>query len=344
VVRNLVKQEQQSRRFVPLSKQCSAAEIIHPAGFFSFQKAASLWGRSIRVSTTSSQLVLRVSHKIAIPPPFLFMTRFSFIRTAVTKMTNKGGFIRRANDTDAGSPVVTSSGFGIRQLFDEDSFTYTYLLWDKSTKDAILIDPVDIQVDRDLKVACLELGLNLVYGVNTHAHADHITGTGILKQKVSGLKSVIAESSTAIADVHIAHGDEIHFGNRYIKARATPGHTNGCLSYVTDDQASVFTGDALLIMGCGRTDFQGGSSEKLYDSIHAQLFLLPDECVVYPAHDYKGRTSSTIGAEKAENPRLGIMKTKEEFVEIMANLNLPYPKKIDVAVPANLRCGIPDVE
>lgn len=254
-------------------------------------------------------------------------------------MTNKGGFIRRANDPDAASPAETSSGLGIRQLFDGDSFTYTYLIWDESTKDAILIDPVDIQVDRDLEV-CAELGLNLVYGVNTHAHADHITGTGILKQKVPDFQSVIAESSTAVADVHLSHGDEIHFGNRYIKARATPGHTNGCLSYVADDQTGVFTGDALLIMGSGRTDFQGGSSELLYDSIYSQIFTLPDECVVYPGHDYMGRKSSTVGTEKAQNPRLGIGKSKEEYVEIMANLNLPNPRKIDVAVPANLRDGL----
>jgi len=129
-----------------------------------------------------------------------------------------------------------------------------------------------------------------------------------------------------------------------LEARSTPGHTDGCLSYVADDQSFVLTGDALLIQGCGRTDFQGGSSEKLYDSVHTQLFSLPDSTVVYPGHDYKGRLSSTIGSEKETNPRLGAGKTKEEFVDIMANLNLAQPKKIDVAVPANLRCGVPDVE
>lgn len=138
-------------------------------------------------------------------------------------------------------------------------------------------------------------------------------------------------------------GDRITFGNnRYVSVRATPGHTEGCVSYLTDDQTKVFTGDALLIMGCGRTDFQGGSAETLYDSVHRQLFTLSDDTLVYPAHDYKGRTHSTIGEEKANNPRLGGGKTKEEFVTFMANLKLDYPKKIDVAVPANLRCGIPD--
>lgn len=228
---------------------------------------------------------------------------------------------------------------GFEQLFDDESCTYTYLLWDQTSKDAILVDPVDTKVDRDL-AAVEEKGLNLVFGVNTHAHADHITGTGILKKRVDGLKSVIAESSGADADIKISEGDRIIFGSRFIQARATPGHTNGCLSYVSDDESFVLTGDALLIQGCGRTDFQGGSAETLYDSVHTKLFSLPDECIVYPAHDYKERTSSKIGVEKTTNPRL--TKSKAEFVEIMANLNLSYPKKIDEAVPANMRCGIQD--
>jgi len=181
--------------------------------------------------------------------------------------------------------------------------------------------------------------LNLVYAVNTHCHADHISGTGVLKKKVNGLKSVISTASKAKADEHIGHLDEIHFGNRYITGLATPGHTEGCLSFVLDDRKAVLTGDALLIMGCGRTDFQGGSAEALYDSVHDQLFTLPDECIVFPAHDYKDRTHSTIGEEKEKNPRLGGGKTKEEFVQIMEELKLPYPEKIDLAVPANLEDG-----
>jgi sulfur dioxygenase len=179
--------------------------------------------------------------------------------------------------------------------------------------------------------------------VNTHAHADHITGTYLLKQKVPGLKSVIATTSGAQADIKLSPGDRVSFGGRALFCRATPGHTDGCTSYVADDESFVLTGDALLIHGCGRTDFQGGSAEKLYDSIHTQLFTLPDHCIVYPAHDYKGRTSSTIGDEKANNPRLGGGRTKEQFVDTMNNLNLDKPKKIDVAVPANMRCGIPDI-
>ena len=245
-----------------------------------------------------------------------------------------------------GSGSIVKAGqepMGFKQLFDEDSSTYTYLLWDPNTKDAILVDPVDIQVDRDLQEIA-DLGLKLVFGVNTHAHADHITGTGILKQKVNGLQSVIAEASGAKADCAIGPGDRIVFGSRFLMARATPGHTAGCLSYVADDQSFVLTGDALLIQGCGRTDFQGGSAETLYESVHSQLFTLPESTVVYPAHDYKGRKSSTVGDEKKSNPRLGNGKTLEEFVDIMKNLNLAYPKKIDVAVPANMRCGVPDVE
>jgi len=238
---------------------------------------------------------------------------------------------------------TNSSDIGLRQLFDDESSTYTYLLWDMDSKDAILIDPVDIQVDRDLKEV-EEEGVKLIYGVNTHAHADHVTGTGLLKQKLPGLKSIISKSSGAMADQHIAHGDKITFGSRYVEVRATPGHTAGCVSYVTDDSKMVFTGDALLIHGCGRTDFQEGSADTLYDSVHSQLFTLPEDCVVYPAHDYKERTSSTIGDEKANNPRLGAGKTKSEFIDIMNNLNLSKPKKIDVAVPANMRCGVPDVE
>ena len=244
--------------------------------------------------------------------------------------------------TKGGAILKAGEAMGLKQMLDDDSSTYTYLLWDRETKDAVLVDPVDVQADRDL-AAINELGLNLVYGINTHAHADHITGTGILKKQVEGMKSVISEASGADADVKISSGDRILFGSRFIEARATPGHTEGCFSYVADDQSFVLTGDTLLIQGCGRTDFQGGSAETLYESVYNQLFTLPDSCIVYPAHDYKSRTQSKIGDEKSTNPRLGATKTKDEFVEIMANLNLSYPKKIDVAVPANMRCGVPDV-
>ena len=242
-----------------------------------------------------------------------------------------------------GSIVRAGEAMGLKQLFDDDSSTYTYLLWDPHTKDAIIVDPVDLQVERDLQQVN-ELGLNLVFGVNTHVHADHITGTGLLKTKVPGFRSVLSAVSGGKADVTIGHGDKIVFGSRSVSARATPGHTAGCMSYVADDESFVLTGDALLIQGCGRTDFQGGSAETLYQSIHTQIFSLPDSTVVYPAHDYMGRTNSILGDEKKSNPRLGAGKACAEFVEIMANLNLAYPKKIDTAVPANLRCGVPDVE
>lgn len=200
---------------------------------------------------------------------------------------------------------------------------------------------MDKQVDRDLQVAN-DLNVQLIFGLNTHAHADHITGTYLLKQKVPGLKSIISKESGAKADILVSPGDKIEFGTKFLSLRATPGHTAGCVSYVMDDESSVFTGDALLIKGCGRTDFQGGSASTLYDSVHSQLFTLPESCVVYPAHDYKGRLSSTIGEEKKENPRLS--KAKDEFIDIMNNLNLSFPKKLEIAVPANMRCGVPDVD
>jgi sulfur dioxygenase len=241
----------------------------------------------------------------------------------------KGGSIVRGGDT-----------IGLKQFFDDDSSTYTYLLYDQDTKDAIPVDPVDLQVDRDLAEA-ESLGLTLVYGLNTHAHADHITGTGLLKQRIEGFQSIISAASEAKADITIANGDRIVFGNRYLQARSTPGHTAGCMSFVADDESFVLTGDTLLIQGCGRTDFQSGDASQLYDSVHTQLFSLPDDCIVYPAHDYNGRTSSTIASERNTNPRLGSQTTKDEFVELMNNLKLAYPKKIDVAVPANMKCGIP---
>ena len=255
-------------------------------------------------------------------------------RSLLTSQTLKrmGGFFSTAS-----KPINSSLGF--EQLFDPASSTYTYLLYDTKTMDAILVDPVDVQVDRDLKLIN-EKGLNLKYGVNTHAHADHITGTGLLKRQLPGMKSIISKASTAKADILVEEGDTITFGTRSVRVLATPGHTSGCVSFLMDDTSMVLTGDALLIGGCGRTDFQGGSAETLYDSIHSRLFSLPDECIVYPAHDYKEQKRTTIGEEKQFNPRLGDNKTKEEFVEIMDALNLNPPKLLDVAVPANLKCGV----
>uniref|UniRef100_A0A4W4G1Q2 Persulfide dioxygenase ETHE1, mitochondrial n=3 Tax=Electrophorus electricus TaxID=8005 RepID=A0A4W4G1Q2_ELEEL len=235
---------------------------------------------------------------------------------------------------------MDSTGVLFRQLFEPESCTYTYLLADADTKEAVLIDPVLETVDRDLKLIN-ELGLKLKVAANTHCHADHITGSGLLKQKVFGLKSAISKNSGATADIMLSDGDTISFGKHSLTVRETPGHTDGCVTYVTGDQSMAFTGDALLIRGCGRTDFQQGCSQKLYKSVHQRIFTLPGHCLLYPGHDYKGQTVSTVDEETKFNPRL--TKPLDEFVKIMNNLNLPKPAKIDIAVPANLVCGLHDV-
>jgi len=232
-----------------------------------------------------------------------------------------------------------SSHFIFRQWFDRESCTYTYLLADPGTREALIIDPVIQLSERDAQ-QIQDLGLSLKYAVNTHVHADHITGTGLLKKLLesSAVKSIISKASGAAADIHVENGDEINFGNFALEVRSTPGHTNGCVSYVFHPSRMVFTGDAVLIRGCGRTDFQEGCSETLYNSVMTQIFSLPDEYSIYPAHDYKGLTVSTVGEEKKHNPRL--TKSLEEFKTIMSNLNLSYPKQIDVALPANKVCGL----
>ncbi|XP_030605328.1 persulfide dioxygenase ETHE1, mitochondrial-like [Archocentrus centrarchus] len=233
--------------------------------------------------------------------------------------------------------MAMTDGLLFRQLFEEASWTYTYLLADTDTKEAVIIDPVLETIDRDLTLI-KELGLNLKVAVNTHCHADHITSTGLMKKRLAGLKSAISKFSGASADIHLKEGDKITFGRHFLSVRETPGHTDGCTTLVTGDQSMAFTGDALLIRGCGRTDFQQGCAKKLYQSIHEKIFTLPDHCLVYPAHDYLGQTVSTVGEERKFNPRL--TKSLEEFVEIMNNLNLPKPHKIDISVPANLVCGL----
>ncbi|XP_068629933.1 persulfide dioxygenase ETHE1, mitochondrial [Battus philenor] len=240
-----------------------------------------------------------------------------------------------------GNMRLISSGqeqrFFFRQLFDTVSSTYTYLLGDIHTREAVLIDPVLEHAERDATLIN-ELGFKLVYAMNTHMHADHVTGTGKLKSLLPGTKSVIGKASGAQADIHLVDGDHVKFGEYKILAAATPGHTNGCLTYIFDQQCMAFTGDTLLIRGCGRTDFQEGSSERLYKSVHSRIFTLPEHYTLYPAHDYKGQTATTVGEEKKYNPRL--TKPLEEFIHIMDTLNLPYPKMIDKALPANRVCGI----
>ncbi|XP_068099431.1 persulfide dioxygenase ETHE1, mitochondrial [Hyperolius riggenbachi] len=235
--------------------------------------------------------------------------------------------------------AAAGKGLLFRQLFEPVSCTYTYLLADTASKEAVIIDPVLDTANRDAKLV-KDLGLKMVYAVNTHCHADHITGTGALKKLIPGSKSVISKDSGAVADIHIQEGDLVKFGNFSLEARSTPGHTDGCLTYVLNDKTMAFTGDALLIRGCGRTDFQQGCPHTLYHSVRSKIFSLPEDCFLYPGHDYTGQTVTTVGEEKRLNNRL--TKNEDEFVKIMNNLNLPRPAQIDVAVPANLKCGIQD--
>lgn len=227
-----------------------------------------------------------------------------------------------------------------RQLFEPQSSAYTYLVACDGSRAAALIDPVLETVDRDL-ARLGELGLTLEYTIETHIHADHVTGAARLKER-TGCRCALPEKSGASrADVPVREGEPIRIGNLSLHPLYTPGHTDDHHSYLLDaaGTARVFTGDALLIDGCGRTDFQNGDSATLYRSVHEKLFALPDDTLVYPGHDYQKRRVSSIGQERDRNPRLGGGKTLEEFVAIMAALDLPPPKKMDVAVPANRACG-----
>jgi glyoxylase-like metal-dependent hydrolase (beta-lactamase superfamily II)/rhodanese-related sulfurtransferase len=229
----------------------------------------------------------------------------------------------------------------IRPLFDSTSSTHTYLVFDADAREAVLIDPVYERHERDAALI-RELGLRLVYTLDTHCHADHVTGAWLLKRAHGSAIALAAACRAENVDRPLQHGDDVKIGDLVLQVRATPGHTDGCLSFVSADQRFVFTGDALLVRGAGRTDFQSGDSRRLFRSIREQLFTLPDECVVYPAHDYEGRGSSTIAEERRFNPRIGGGAREEDFVGYMQNLALPHPKQLDVAVPANLRCGRPE--
>lgn len=223
------------------------------------------------------------------------------------------------------------------QLFEPLSSTYTYLLGCEETGQAVLIDPVITSIDRDL-VEVKRLGLNLIYTIETHIHADHITAALELKKKVGSKIAAPAFDQRPCTDLGIEEGKPLRIGNVTLHPLHTPGHTDGHFAYLCNDR--VFTGDALLIEGCGRTDFQNGNVDALFRSIKEKLFSLPDDCLVYPAHDYNGRWVSSIAQEKKRNPRLGNNRTLEDFREIMANLNLSYPKFMDYAVPGNRQCGI----
>lgn len=231
----------------------------------------------------------------------------------------------------------------IRQLFDPETSTYTYLLADLAAKEAVLIDPVLEQVERDARLM-RELELRLVATLETHVHADHVTGAAALREVLGSQVVLGARSGAAGADRLLEDGERVEFGRHWVEARLTPGHTDGCVTWVTDDRKAAFTGDALFIRGCGRTDFQQGDAQTLYRSVHEKVFSLDDDAVVYPGHDYKGCSSSTVAEEKRHNPRLGGGRTEAEFVAIMDALKLPKPKQIDVAVPANLRCGVRSTE
>jgi len=225
----------------------------------------------------------------------------------------------------------------IRQLFDPESSTFSYLLWDNISREAALIDPVQTQVQRDIQLVT-ELNLTLRYTLETHLHADHVTGSGVLRQALNSIVMVHENSRTKCADVQIKGGDFIPLGTDRINVINTPGHTDSDISYLIP--GAVFTGDSLLIRGCGRTDFQSGDAAQLYQSIRQQLFTLPADTIVYPGHDYQGRCCSTIAEEIAHNPRLGLDKSQQEFIDIMNSLKLAPPRHIHEALPSNLRCGI----
>lgn len=227
-----------------------------------------------------------------------------------------------------------------RQLYEPESSTYTYLLGDTETGKAVLIDPVVETAERDLSVV-KELGLELAYTLETHVHADHLTGARRLKQLAGSQIAGPAMDQLPCTDVGVEDGKPFKVGSFTLHPLYTPGHTSTHHSYLLEkgDTKHVFTGDALLIDGSGRTDFQSGDAATLYQSIHNKLFMLPEDTLVYPAHDYENKHVSTIGQEKERNARLGGGKTLDEFVAIMNGLDLPYPKKIDLAVPGNERCG-----
>ena len=228
-----------------------------------------------------------------------------------------------------------------RQLFDPQSSTYTYLVGDSASRAAVLIDPVFEQVRRDAALVD-ELGLKLLATLETHVHADHVTGASLLKQR-TGSNIMVSKTGGALgADRYLVQDDVIAFGSRRLLVRATPGHTSGCVTYVLDDSSMAFTGDCLLIRGSGRTDFQDGDPAAMYRSVREQIFALPADCLLYPAHDYRGLTVTSVAEERRFNPRLGGDIAVGDFAGYMKNLRLAHPRLLDVAVPANLHCGRPE--
>jgi sulfur dioxygenase len=226
------------------------------------------------------------------------------------------------------------------QLFDSASSTYTYLLWDETSREAIIIDPVEEQLQRDLAVIA-ERGLKLQYIVETHAHADHITSAAQLIELTGAQAATPSGCGIKPSAIQLEDGQVLRFGGEALKALHTPGHTAGSMSFTWRNH--VFTGDTLLIGGCGRTDFQSGSAQAMYRSLTQVLFTLPDHTAVWPGHDYKGQTHSSIGRERTTNARItadGRLRSEAEFIALMDSLQLPRPKRIDEAVPANLSLGV----
>ena len=228
----------------------------------------------------------------------------------------------------------------MRQLFDADTGTFTYLLVDVPSGKGVLIDSVFEQHARDLSLI-RELGVELVASIDTHAHADHVTGSWLMHEATGCAIGLAAAARATNVTLPLQHGDHVIFGGRHLEERSTPGHTDGCISFVLDDQTMAFTGDALLVRGCGRCDFQQGDAHTLWRSITEQIFSLPDSCLLYPGHDYTGRTLTSVAEEKAFNARLGGAATERDFVGHMNNMKLRHPHKIAEALPGNMRSGKP---
>jgi len=227
-----------------------------------------------------------------------------------------------------------------RQLFEQVSSTYTYILADENTREAVFIDPVLDKIPQYLQLLN-ELSLKLCYALDTHVHADHITALGTLREKTQCVTVHGAGSKASCVSRFVEDGEKILFGSHELQAISTPGHTieSFCYYLPKKERGLLFSGDTILIRGTGRTDFQGGDAGQQYDSIHKKLLSLPASTFVYPGHDYKGMTVSTIEEEKTHNPRLQV-KDRQKYIKLMSELNLPDPKMMDVAVPANLGCGI----
>lgn len=248
---------------------------------------------------------------------------------------------KRADTTNITANPPLNPMLIFRQLFDPQSSTYSYLLGESRSREAVLVDPVFEHVRRDAALI-RELDLALKATLETHVHADHVTGAWMLKQQFGSAILLAATSGATGADRLLTDGDRVSFGERHLEVRATPGHTQSCLTFVLDDASMAFTGDCLLIRGSGRTDFQQGDARAMFHSVRDRILMLPSNCLLYPAHDYRGLTVTSVAEERRFNPRLGGTIGEADFVGYMDNLGLPHPKLMDIAVPANMRCGHPE--